>query len=57
MESKVTHKYPLGTKVIANGSYEGTITRLCEWSSDLYEIRLARGTICVGDSEFTVIAK
>ncbi len=36
----------VGQKVIANG-YPGTITRVCEWSDSMVEVRLASGTVCV----------
>ena len=46
-----TNEIKVGTKVMASG-YEGTVTRVCEWDTDLVEVRLASGTICVGKSEF-----
>lgn len=39
-------KRRVGLAVIANG-YPGTITRVCEWSNSLVEVRLAAGTVCV----------
>jgi hypothetical protein len=46
------HDWPIrrepfvGQHVIANG-YRGTITRVCEWSDSMVEVRLASGTVCV----------
>jgi len=36
----------VGLKVVANG-HLGTITRVCEWSDSMVEVRLASGTVCV----------
>jgi len=36
----------VGMSVYANG-YPGTITRVCEWSDSMVEVRLASGTVCV----------
>ena len=41
----------VGTKVIYNG-YEGTITEVCEWDTNLVVIRLQRGTACVSKCGF-----
>ena len=40
----------IGTRVMCNG-YPGTITRVCEWSDALVEVRLSRGTVCVDIAE------
>lgn len=44
----------VGDKVIANG-YEGKVTKLCDWSESLVEIRLSRGEICVCSTTVTKI--
>jgi hypothetical protein len=36
----------VGQHVIANG-FPGTITRVCEWSDSMVDVRLASGTVCV----------
>ena len=41
----------VGTKVIKNG-YEGTVTKVCDWDTNLLEVRLPSGTVCVGRSIF-----
>lgn len=41
----------VGTKVMKDG-YEGTVIRVCEWDTDLVEVRLASGVVCVGKSNF-----
>jgi len=40
----------VGQRVICNG-YPGTITRVCEWSDSMVEVRLDRGTTCVDFKE------
>lgn len=42
------HKFPLGTRVVCN-QYVGTITRLCDWSDNLYEVRVPGGVTCTDD--------
>ena len=37
----------VGTRVLCNGGYPGTISRVCEWSDGMVEVRLDRGTVCV----------
>lgn len=32
---------------VMDGDFAGTITRVCEWSNSMVEVRLARGTVCV----------
>ena len=46
-----TTEITVGTKVMCNG-HEGTVTRVCEWDTDLVEVRLESGTICTGKSDF-----
>ncbi len=44
-----TEKYnglKVGQRVTTSG-YQGTVTRLCEWSDWLVEVRLERGTCCI----------
>jgi hypothetical protein len=40
----------VGQRVLCNG-YSGTITRVCEWSDSMVEVRLERGTTCVDFKE------
>ena len=40
----------VGQKVMCNG-YAGTISKICDWSPSMVEVRLARGVVCVGMSE------
>ncbi len=47
----MSQEIKVGTKVIKDG-YEGTVTRVCEWNTELVEVRLATGTACVGKSTF-----
>jgi len=47
-----TSEIKVGTKVMKSG-YEGTVIRVCEWDTDLVEVRLARGTVCVEKSTFS----
>jgi preprotein translocase subunit YajC len=51
-EIKNTSEIKVGTKVMKDG-YEGTVTRVCEWDTDMVEVRLASGTVCVGKSNFS----
>lgn len=51
----VTHEFAVGQRVLFNGGFPGTITRLCPWSSDLYEVRGERGTCCIYKSEFVIV--
>lgn len=44
----------VGDKVICNG-YTGTITRLCEWSNSMVEVRLNSGLVCVDESELILL--
>jgi len=37
----------VGVRVLFNGGYPGTITRVCEWSDSLVEVRGHRGTVCI----------
>jgi len=46
----------VGQRVICNG-YPGTITRVCEWSESMVEVRLARDTTCVDFKELLPVAK
>jgi len=46
----------VGQRVICNG-YPGTITRVCEWSNGMVEVRLERGTTCVDFAELRPITK
>jgi preprotein translocase subunit YajC len=41
----------VGTKVMKSG-YKGTVTRVCEWDTDLVEVRLESGTVCVDKATF-----
>lgn len=41
----------VGTKVVKSG-YRGTVTRICEWDTDLIEVRLEGGTACVDKASF-----
>lgn len=43
----------VGTPVLCNGGYAGTITRVCEWSDALVEVRLERGTVCIDIADCT----
>jgi len=45
----------VGTPVLCNGGYRGTITRVCEWSDALVEVRLERGTVCVDICDCTAV--
>lgn len=36
----------IGLRVWCNG-YIGTVTRICEWSNSMVEVRLASGLVCV----------
>lgn len=47
-----TNEIKVGTKVMKDG-YEGTVTRVCEWDTDLVEVRLSSGTVCVAKSNFS----
>ena len=40
----------VGQHVTCSG-YQGTITRVCEWSNSMVEVRLERGTVCVDFKE------
>ncbi len=40
----------VGQQVICNG-YPGTITRICEWTTGMVEVRLERGLVCVDFKE------
>lgn len=42
----------VGTKVMKDG-YEGTVTEVCSWDTDLVVVRLPRGTACVGKDTFS----
>lgn len=42
----------VGEPVTCNG-YPGRITRVCEWSNTLVEVRLESGTVCVSIDELT----
>lgn len=46
-----TNEIKVGTRVVKSG-YEGTVTRICEWDTDLIEVRLRRGSVCVERSIF-----
>jgi len=41
----------VGDKVTANGGYPGTVTRLCEWSDSMIEVRLPGGLVCIDASD------
>lgn len=41
-----SHTPFVGQHVVANG-YSGTITKVCDWSDSLVEVRLASGVVCV----------
>lgn len=45
------HEIKVGTKVVKDG-YPGTVVRMCEWNTDLVEVRLASGLCCVSKSTF-----
>lgn len=45
----------IGQHVLCNG-YEGTVTRLCEWSDSLIEVRLRSGLVCVDSKEVLPLA-
>lgn len=42
----------VGTQVLVQG-YPGTVIEVCSWNTNLVEIRLARGTVCLPKSNFT----
>ncbi len=48
----------VGDKVTCNGGFPGTVTRICEWTTAMVEIRLASGTVCIDicDCEPLVVA-
>jgi len=51
MTSKeTTLERKVGQKVTCNG-YQGTITRVCEWSQSMVEVRMDRGLVCVDFKE------
>ena len=41
----------VGTKVIKDG-FEGTVIRVCEWDTELVEVRTRGGVSCVGKITF-----
>jgi len=41
----------VGTKVIKDG-YEGTIVKICDWDTDLVEVRTQGGISCVEKTNF-----
>ena len=47
----------IGQRVMCNG-YEGSVSRLCEWSSGegMVEVRLDSGVVCVAASTVTPIS-
>lgn len=45
-------KYQVGDRVFCNG-YDGTVIRICEWSENLYEVRLPGGVACVSDADIS----
>ena len=47
---KTIHNFKVGDKVVANG-FPGTVSRVCEWSDAMIEVRLASGTVCVDGSD------
>jgi hypothetical protein len=44
------HGFKVGDKVICNG-FPGTVTRLCDWSDRMVEVKLNRGEVAVSSSE------
>lgn len=50
------HNYKVGDKVMCNG-YEGTVTRVCEWSDCLIEVRLDNGGVCVDATDTRTVTK
>ena len=46
-----TQEIKIGTKVIKDG-FEGTVVRVCEWDTELVEVRTQGGVCCVGKSTF-----
>jgi hypothetical protein len=46
-----TSEIKVGTKVIASG-YEGMVTEICVWDTNLVVVKLASGTICVDKTTF-----
>ena len=50
----MTIERKVGQRVICNG-YDGTITRVCDWSPSMVEVRVPGGTTCVGFSELRPI--
>lgn len=43
-------RFKVGDRVTMAG-YPGTVTRVCEWTVNMYEVRLASGLICVCGSD------
>jgi len=50
MNDKRKIERKVGQRVTCNG-YQGAITRVCEWSDGMVEVRLASGTVCVDFAE------
>lgn len=46
MNSINTCPLNVGVSVECNG-YPGTLSRICEWSESMVEVRLSSGTVCV----------
>jgi hypothetical protein len=46
-----TQEIKVGTKVIKDG-FEGTVVRVCEWDTELVEVRTRGGVSCVCKSTF-----
>jgi hypothetical protein len=47
-------KIEAGTKVIY-GSYEGVVARVCDWDTNMIEVRLPGGLVCIGKSCVKVV--
>lgn len=50
MESRIK-KLKAGDKVTCNGGFKGTVLKVCEWSPGMIEVRLARGVVCIPDTD------
>jgi hypothetical protein len=46
-----TQDIKVGTKVIKDG-FDGTVVRVCEWDTELVEVRTRGGVCCVEKSTF-----
>ena len=44
----------VGDHVLCNG-FEGVVSLVCSWDTDMVEVRLDRGVVCVGKSSLRKI--